>query len=158
MKITQLEELGLRCISQLARAKRNQPVTIPEIAEKEGISVDYATKLMTILRRLGFIRSIRGVKGGYTLIRKPEEISIGEILKALGGFALQKDICANFPGGLKDCPHSVDCGIRAVWIIIAKYVSGALDHLSLADVIKKEKTVAKEVRTKLRQQVRKSSR
>ncbi len=158
MKITQLEELGLRCITQLARAKRNQPVTIPEIAEKEGISIDYATKLMTILRRLGFIRSIRGVKGGYTLIRKPEKISVGEVLKALGGFALDKNICSNFPGGMKSCPHSTGCGIRAVWVIIAKYVSGALNKLSLADLIKQEKAVAKKAETSFRQQLRKTSR
>ncbi len=143
MKITQLEELGLRCITQLARAKANKPMTIPEIAEKENISIDYATKLLTILRRLGFIRSIRGVKGGFTLIRRPEEISVGEVLMALGGFALDKDICKNFPGGMKNCPHSTECGIRAVWITVAKYVSGVLDKLSLADLIRKEKAVMK---------------
>ncbi len=157
MKITQLEELGLRCIVQLARAKGNQPVTIPEVAKKEGISIDYATKLMTILRRLGFIRSIRGVKGGYTLNRKPEKITVGEVLRALGGFALEKNVCSNFPGGMKNCPHSSGCGIRAVWVIIAKYVSGALDQLSLADLIKKETAVSKKAEASFRQQIRKAS-
>ncbi len=158
MKISKLEEYGLRCILQVARSKKGVPVTIPEVAEKERISLDYSAKLLTILRRLKLIKSIRGMKGGYVLARDPSKISVGEVLRALGGFGLEKGkVCQAFPGMMANCPHRENCGIRSVWMTVARYVSNALDQMSLADCIKKEASVKKLADEKFKQQLRASA-
>ena len=155
MKITKLEEYGLRCLLQVASAKDHISVTIPEVAEAENISLDYAAKLLTILRRLKFIRSTRGAQGGYSLARRAEKITLGEVLKALGGFGLSKDVCnKSFPGAMAKCPHRKKCNIRPVWLTIARYVSAALDQMTLADLIKTESSVRKLAEEKFQQQIK----
>jgi len=155
MKITKLEEYGLRCLLQVAGAGDRASVTILEVAKAENISIDYAAKLLTILRRLKLIKSIRGAKGGYSLARPAEDISLGEVLKALGGFGLGKDPCkSSFPGVMASCPHRKECGIRPIWITIAKYVSAALDQLTLADLIKKESSIRKLAEEKFQKQIK----
>src|SRR5262249_12149920 len=82
MKITAQEEYGLRCLLRLARA--GQSLTIPEIAQAEGLSPAPAAKLLAVLRQAGFIESVRGRAGGYHLTRPATEVRLGRVLLALG--------------------------------------------------------------------------
>jgi Rrf2 family protein len=65
MKISAQEEYGLRCLVQLAGLKEGESLTLPQIAELEGISSANAGKLMWLLNKAGFVNSTRGTKGGY---------------------------------------------------------------------------------------------
>jgi len=155
MKITKLEEYGLRCLLRVAGAGDRASVTIPEVAEAENISLDYAAKLLTTLRRLKLVKSIRGAKGGYSLARPAEQITLGETLKALGGLGFGQNPCkSSFPGVMASCPHKKECGIRPIWFTIARYVSAALDQLTLADLVKRESTIKKLVDEKFQKQIR----
>lgn len=71
MRITAKEEYGLRCILQLASAPPREPLSAAEIARREGLSCPYVEKLLWTLKKAGFIKSHRGVKGGYVLARPP---------------------------------------------------------------------------------------
>src|SRR5271165_5441788 len=84
MKITAQEEYGLRCLLRLARVHRGLPLTIPEIAAAENLSVPYVGKLLTVLRQAGLIDSVRGRTGGYHLSRPPAEIHLGAVMRTLG--------------------------------------------------------------------------
>ena len=84
MKITSQEEYGLRCLLRLACGDEQNPLTIPEIANAEGLSAPYVAKLLGVLRQAGLIGSQRGRTGGYHLTRKPSAIGLGEVLLALG--------------------------------------------------------------------------
>jgi Rrf2 family protein len=149
MRLTKLEEYGLRCIRQLAKVNGNAPCSIPEISKNEGLSIDYVTKLLSALRRSGFVKSIRGINGGYILTRKPEEITLSDILRALGGQLLDKNMCSHFAGNEKYCNYLNNCGIKPVWNIINQYLNDLLTKLTLADISDDAPIAVKKLKTKL---------
>jgi Rrf2 family protein len=124
MKFSAQEEYGLRCLLQIARLGTEGSLTIPEI------------KLLMILRKEGFITSTRGQAGGYTLARKPEEISVSEVLEALGGKLFDAEFCGKHSGQLSICTHAVDCSVRSLWQVIQQAVDHVIDDLTLADLVK----------------------
>ena len=84
MKISAHEEYGLRCLVQLARAEVDaESLTLNQIADREGLSVANAGKLMWILRKAGLVQSQRGANGGYTLARPASEIRLNEVIRIL---------------------------------------------------------------------------
>ena len=92
MKITAQEEYGLRCLLQLVQSDNEKGLTVKEIARREGLSPAYVEKLLRFLSRAGLIHSVRGMKGGYLLNKKPQEISLGAVVKALGSMPTTKEI------------------------------------------------------------------
>ncbi|MEE9280433.1 MAG: Rrf2 family transcriptional regulator [Myxococcota bacterium] len=142
MRILAQEEYGLRCILQLARHRGPAPLTIAAIAEAEGLSREYAGKLMQVLRRAGLVNSSRGPGGGYRLARPPSEISVWEVIDVLGGGLFPGDFCSCHPGQIKHCVHSTDCSIRALWSMIAGVVRDVLEDVALADLDRDEASMA----------------
>ena len=141
MKISALEEYGLRCLVQVARGQENGPLSIPEIARREGLTVDYTTKLVTTLRRGGFLKSIRGTQGGYLLARKPEEITLAQVMRHLGGPIFETSTCDHFPGSESRCVHIAECGVHSVWVGVTRRLFDMLDRLTLAGIMKNEASV-----------------
>jgi len=147
MKITAQEEYGLRCILQLAHYPPGEPVSVTEIAEREGLSTDYVTKLLVLLRRAGLVESIRGVNGGYTLTKNPEDILLIEVLQALDGDSVfyqdtgESDLCKQFTGKLMECAHAKQCGIRPVWITLMRYIHKMFSQVTLAQLLKGEEVI-----------------
>ncbi len=140
MKITAQEEYGLRCLLQVASAGKDGLVTVREIAGREGLSVAYVEKLLHMLSRAGLTRSVRGIRGGYCLSRSAEEISLGEVIRALGGMPTQESLCRQFPGNLEGCVHLHNCGIRPVWSVML-YIQSMLDRIPVSSLIQDEKKV-----------------
>jgi Rrf2 family protein len=138
VKISAQEEYGLRCILQLASAPSGESCTVAEIARREGISVAYAEKLLRILSKAGLTQSLRGVKGGYTLARPPQKITLGDVGRALGGLQTQEDICHRFTGNLNTCVHESGCDIRPIWQGITKYVLEVMDSIAISEVLSKK--------------------
>ena len=141
MRITAKEEYGLRCILQLASARTGEPLTVAEIARREGLSYPYVEKLLWTLNRAGLAKSHRGMKGGYVLARPPEEISLGDVERALGGLWTTEDICDRYTGRRKTCIHDKDCYLRPVWKGITQYVAGVMDNIPISQILGKEKLV-----------------
>lgn len=142
MKVTAQEEYGLRCMMQVAGFGPERPLTIQEIAAREGLSSPYVAKLMNLLREAGLVDSVRGRSGGYYIARAPESISISEILAALGGHIFEPHYCERFPGDGAECVHLGDCSIRSLWGTLEGLVDQVLRRTSLADLLKSEQTVA----------------
>ncbi len=144
MKVTAQEEYGLRSILQLARHYGEEPLAGRTIAELEGLSVDYVTKLLMSLRKANLVQSIRGIKGGFTITREPGSISVGEVMIALSseeGIVLtspDSHLCDQFSGQLEACIHLGSCGIRPIWKILSRYISRMLDQISLLELLQDE--------------------
>jgi Rrf2 family protein len=83
MKISAQEEYGLRCLLQLAFLENGESLTLPQIADREGISTANAGKLLWILNKAGFVQATRGTKGGYSLSRPANEIYLNQVIKVL---------------------------------------------------------------------------
>ena len=140
MKISAQEEYGLRCLVQLANLRDGESLTLPQIAERECISVANAGKLMWLLNKAGFVHSTRGTKGGYSLNRPAEVIRLNEIIKVLDEDVLNKH-CGSYTGLLDSCVHNGDCGIRPVIIGLHEIVENALSQITLAQLVGNEKAV-----------------
>lgn len=140
MKISAQEEYGLRCLVQLANLKDGESLTLPQIAEREGISTANAGKLMWLLNKAGFVNSTRGTKGGYFLSRPAAEIRLSEIIKVLDEDVLNKH-CENYTGVLETCVHKGDCGIRPVIVGLHEIVEHALSQITLAQLVGNEQSV-----------------
>ena len=141
MKITAQEEYGLRCILQLASAPPGEPLAGAEIARREGLSYPYVEKLLWTLKKAGLTKSHRGVKGGYVLARPPEQISLGDVERALGGLWTTEDICDRYTGNRRTCVHDKDCYLRPVWKGITQYVVGVMDGIPISQILGKERLV-----------------
>ena len=140
MKISAQEEYGLRCLLQLARLKDGESLTLAQIAEREGISVANAGKLLWLLNKAGLVQSTRGNKGGYQLVRPAQEIRLSEVIKILDEDAIEEH-CKSYAGVLDTCVHTGDCGIRPVIVGLHEIVQQALSEITLAQLMGTEANV-----------------
>lgn len=140
MKISAQEEYGLRCLVQLANLPAGETLTLPQIARREGISAANAGKLMWLLNKAGFVHSMRGTKGGYSLQRPADEIRLSEVIKVLDEDVLNKH-CESYTGVLEKCVHTGDCGIRPVIVGLHEIVENALSQITLAQLVGSESSV-----------------
>jgi Rrf2 family protein len=134
MKFSAQEEFGLRCMLALAREGEDGYLTIPSIAAREGLTQSHVAKLLSILRKAGFVNSHRGQQGGYTLNRPPEEILISELLATLGGRLTRDNFCVRFTGQNEECVHTDDCTLLPLWVRIQASVDTALTGVTLRDL------------------------
>ncbi len=137
MKITALEEYGLRCLIQIARPL-GSGISISEISRREGLSIQYVSKITSILRKSGLIESTRGLKGGYKLVKKPSHLSLAEISHAIGGIMFDADFCGAHAGKKRVCVHKQNCAVRSLWSVIYQYMTTILENLTLEDLLSSE--------------------
>jgi Rrf2 family protein len=140
MRITTWAEYGLICALHLARKNSEGPVTGREIAENEKLPGDYVEQIMLRLRRAEIVKSTRGAKGGYTLARSPNEISVRDVLQAseLATFDLH---CVSHPVNEERCSDSGECSIRPVWMMLQQKIDEALASVLLSDLLATEASV-----------------
>lgn len=115
MKLSTKGKYGLRAMIDLARYSEKEPVSIGSVAARQGISERYLEQLVALLKKAGLVKSIRGASGGYVLEKKPSEISVGDILRALEG-SLEPVKCAAFDTTTGEgCMASDGCVTKYVW-------------------------------------------
>jgi len=131
MKITATEEFGLRCMLRVIELAEDGPVTAGEVAENEGISEPYAQKLLGRLADCDLVEARRGAKGGYQPARPVDAISVGDVLRPLGGSWEMDDFCENHTGNRETCTNAGNCRIRPIWEHISSYVMTTLDEIPL---------------------------
>lgn len=134
MQLLAQEEYGLRCLLQVARHRGPEPLTIPEIAEREGLSPEYAAKLMRALRQTELVVSTRGAGGGYRLARPASEITAWQVIQALGGSLFPAEFCDSHPGQRHDCVHSTGCSLRGLWGAVENAIRDVLANVTVAEL------------------------
>lgn len=136
MKLSAQEEYGLRCLLQVARRPKGESVTIPEIAEAEGVSPHNVARYLGTLRKCGIVDSERGQHGGYMLARDPASIVVAEVISALGGPLYDPSFCNHFTGASETCQHTaVDCSIRGLWMQVQNAVDDVLSRTTLQQLL-----------------------
>ncbi len=144
MKLSTQEEYGLRCLLQIARieSQTDKSVTINEISQAEGLSVANVGKFLRALRLGGLVDSERGHAGGYRLSRPAAEISVRDILDALGGRLFGAEFCEEHSGTVESCTHSVECSVRSLWNSVQFLVDRLLNQITLQDMLGGEQELA----------------
>ncbi len=135
MKLSTQEEYGLRCLVQLGLAGTDAFLTLAELSRREAMTLPNVAKIMRLLRRSGFVKATRGHAGGYALARPPQEISVGDVLAALGGRLFDPQFCERHAGSVQQCLHLSDCSVRPVWRLLQRAVDDVLQQLTLKDLL-----------------------
>jgi len=131
MKLSTRTRYGIRAVIELAQHEGNRPLQLKAIAERQGISVKYLEQLMSLLRSSGFVRSIRGSKGGYVLARLPEQIRLSEVFRCLEGPVATAECTED-----RDyCSRAADCAAREVWMQVEEAIQRVLGSITLADLV-----------------------
>lgn len=130
MKISTRGRYGVRLLIDLAEHADESHVTLASIAERQCISARYLEQVAVILRRSGYIRSVKGASGGYTLARSPSEIVIGDVLRVLEGDILIVDDLR--PGETENKLQR--CIRNTVYNRLNDRISGVVDRITLSSM------------------------
>ena len=133
MKLSTKGRYGLRAMIDLADYSEESPQSIANIADRQSISDSYLEQLMAKLKKAGLITSIRGAQGGYVLAKPREEISVGDILRALEG-NLSPVNCTGLKGD-QSCLGSDKCVTKYVWKRIDESIQNAVDTIMLSELV-----------------------
>ncbi|MFA5187918.1 MAG: Rrf2 family transcriptional regulator [Patescibacteria group bacterium] len=132
MKFSTKSEYGLRALISLAQHHKEQPYSLAKIAQGQKISLAYLERLFAKLKKANIIKSAKGIKGGYSLAKPANKISVKEILTALEG-SLAPYLCAGF-GNL--CKLNCDCSVKIVWQKLESAMNKTLEEIKLSQLIK----------------------
>ncbi len=139
MKLSSRSRYGLRAILDLALEYGGGPLQIKTIAKREDISNKYLEQLMTILKTAGLVRSLRGPRGGYLLVKPPNEVKLSEVFTVLEGPLVTVE-CLQHP---EFCPRCAECITRQVWAQIQDAMLGVLESITLQDLVDRTKGIDK---------------
>jgi Rrf2 family cysteine metabolism transcriptional repressor len=133
MKLSTRTRYAVRAIIELAQNGGRKPLQLKIIAERQDISVKYLEQLMAVLRSAGFVRSVRGSKGGYLLAKAPNQIRMNEVLHRLEGTVSTVECVEN-----EDCcSRSGDCAARYLWTQVENSIEQVLHSITLQDLVDK---------------------
>jgi len=132
MRFSAREQVGLRAMVELAQRYGSGPVSLSEIAAAQEVSLSYLEQVIRPLRRAGLLTSTRGASGGYTLARPPATITIGDVIRVLGG-AIVPIRCVT-DQTCSPCSLEDRCATRSVWEIVRDRLTETLDGITLADL------------------------
>ena len=137
MRVSTRGRYGTRLMVDLAQHFADGPIPLAEIAKRQDLSAKYLEQLIILLKGAGLIRSARGRRGGYMLARKPEDISVGEIVETLEGKLAVVD-CVTEP---ELCHRSPECPTREIWVGATDVLKNQLFSLTLQDILRKSEPV-----------------
>ena len=135
MKISTKGRYALRLMLDVALHSHGTAVPLRDVAQRQDISDKYLEQIVTQLSRAGLVRSVRGAGGGYLLTRELEDYTVGEILRVLEG-NLAPVSCADSDDVCR-CGRAEHCVTVEVWRDIKAAVSGVVDNLTLADLVRR---------------------
>jgi Rrf2 family protein len=131
MKISTRGRYALRMMLDICRNGDSEtPISLASVSERTGISHGYLEQVALALRSARLVRGVAGRHGGYTLARRPEEISIRQIIEATIGPVCVVD-CIDEP---EACPRADYCECRVVYALINHRIAEVLEEFSLADL------------------------
>ncbi|HKL79577.1 MAG TPA: Rrf2 family transcriptional regulator [Mobilitalea sp.] len=143
MKLSTKGRYGLRAVLDLAIQVEGETVALSQIAERQGISLNYLEQLIAKLKKAGIVNGIRGAQGGYILAKPTEDISVGEILRALEGDLNPVD-CSEVNKGDTPCSNADSCVTKYVWKRISDSINDAVDGIMLSELVAESKKVQAE--------------
>ena len=135
MKLSTKGRYGVRLMFDLALQAGDGPVTLKDIAARQEISEKYLSNLIPLLKNAGFVHSVRGSQGGYTLARPPRDITLKDILLALEGPMCLVE-CTEKP---LLCQRSGECLMRDVWSEVTGKMLDALESFTLEALMERQK-------------------
>ena len=136
MKLSTRARYGLRAMLELAQNEGKGPMQIKAIGQHQEISIKYLEQLLGILKSGGFVRSVRGAKGGYMLAESAAKIKVSDVFNCLEGPIVTTECLEDN----NHCPKATDCVTRELWQEVQNAVKKVLESFTLEDLVEKSKT------------------
>ncbi len=131
LRITKLTDYGIVLLVQLANGEKGGTQNARRLAEATSLPLPVVSKILKSLAQGGLLTSQRGAKGGYALARRPEDVTVAEIIVALEGpIALME--CSAGPG---HCEQETGCPVRDPWQRINQAILETLKHVTLRELV-----------------------
>ncbi len=144
MRLTTKGRFAVTAMIDLALRQNNGPVTLAAISQRQHISLSYLEQLFGKLRRNELVESTRGPGGGYTLARKPEEITVADII-----LSVDEPIDATQCGGKENClGESGRCMTHELWSALNQRMVEFLDSVTLQKLVDDQLAKGVEVEAK----------
>ncbi len=135
MKLSTRGQYGTRALLDLALHHGEGPILLKDIAQRQQISLQYLEHLISPLIAGGIVRSTRGAKGGFWLVKSPEQVKLSEVIQLLEGSLALVD-CVNNPD---TCQRAKSCVTRDIWGEMKRAMDGVLESTTLRDLVERQK-------------------
>lgn len=123
---------GLKAMIDIAVNGKEKPVSIKQISKRQGISESYLEQIISVLKKAGLVKSIRGTQGGYQLFLTPSNISVGDIIRPLEG-SVSPSECVD--ENSESCSNDRNCMIRYVLEKIKIGIDDVVNNITLEDMM-----------------------
>ena len=130
IRMTRLTDYGIMLLTLFARDDKHPMKSARDLSEQAKLPLPTVSKILKLLAKHGLLEAHRGVRGGFTLSRKPDRITMAEVIGALEGPIGMTDCCAP----PSDCGIQNSCIVKSNWMKINKVVKEALDRITLAEM------------------------
>ena len=156
MKLSKKGEYALKAMFDLSSSFQKGSVRIAQIAAREKIPLKFLEQILLALKKAGLLQSRRGVGGGYSLNRSPEEITLAQVIRIIDG-PLAPIGCVSKLAHIT-CPHENVCGLQRVMLDVRNAVVKTLEGVTIADVCKRTKKLQKKEPSRRRKKICNNSR
>ncbi len=141
MRLSTTVRYAARTLAQIATVSSERPVSVREIAERQRISPKYLEQILKALKGAGFVRALRGKRGGYVLARPPESITLRALYESLEG-PLAPVECVDCA---ESCPLYAACPTRDTWVELKSAIGGVLERTTVRDLAERLQPTASEL-------------
>lgn len=135
MKISTRGRYALRLMVDLAVNDTGEYIPLKSVAERQEVSDKYLEQIVTALSRAGYVKSVRGMQGGYRLAKPPESYTVGMILRTIEGSLAPVACMDDEPN---QCPRHSKCVTIDVWKQLDEAINSVVDNITLADLALKQ--------------------
>ncbi len=140
MLISKKSRYALRAVFELAKRKGEGPIKIGEIAKRQAIPQRFLEAILVQLKQAGLVESRRGSEGGYSLARKPEEVSVQDVLRVVQGLPEPVE-CVGKPDS--GCPMSLNCVFIPMWKKMMGAITDIYESTTFGDLLSEERNVCR---------------
>jgi Rrf2 family cysteine metabolism transcriptional repressor len=133
MRLSARGQYGVRAVVELAGNYRHGPLPLRGLVLAQEVSPSYLEHILRTLRQAGLVASTRGAHGGYCLARPPQQITVGQVVRALDG-PIAPVACAS-ESGPAPCDRAVQCPTRKAWLRLRDGIAAALDGTTIAELL-----------------------
>ena len=141
MKLTTKSRYAVTAMLDIAYHTKGNPISLPEIADRQNISLSYLEQLFSRLKKSGLVESIKGPGGGYMLSKGADDIVISEVIQAV-----DEDLETTACNGKSNCHNNHQCISHNLWQDLGTEIKNFLSDITLQQVISKNNSDIKEIK------------
>ena len=145
MKISARDEYACSAVLELSlNYDTEAPVRVQDIAQRQNIPMKFLFQIMQILKRVDIVRSRRGTEGGYVLSRAPNQITVGDVIRAMSGPFVQLS-CLESGNFLDDCGKQNMCQFKPIWAEVDRAIGSVLNGVTFEELVRRSRSTQRQL-------------